>query len=110
MLSCKLFSLGLLVVLAPRVAASAEPRTLYEKQSPYNTILVTEDDRGLRTLLFEKGGVRQSVVKVGDADHVELAYARVMPVGLAFVEAPRRMLIVGLGGGTIPSFLHKHYP
>jgi spermidine synthase len=97
-------------VLAPSAAALAEPKTLYEKQSPYNTIVVTEDDRGLRTLSFEKGGVRQSVVKVGDADHLELAYARVMPVGLAFVEAPRRILVVGLGGGTIPGFLHKHYP
>jgi spermidine synthase len=33
-----------------------------------------------------------------------------MPVGLAFVEDPKRVLIVGLGGGTIPGFLHKHFP
>ncbi len=110
MLGRKLFPLGLLAVLAPRVVAVAQPRTLYEKQSPYNTILVTEDDRGLRALLFDRGGVRQSVVKVGDPDHLELAYAKVVPAGLALVEAPERILIVGLGGGTIPGFLHKHYP
>jgi spermidine synthase len=50
------------------------------------------------------------VVKVGDPDHLALPYARVMPVGLAYVENPGRVLIVGLGGGTIPSFLRKHYP
>jgi spermidine synthase len=47
---------------------------------------------------------------VGDPDHIELAYARVMPVGLAFVREPKRVLIVGLGGGTIPGLLHKHLP
>ena len=35
---------------------------------------------------------------------------KAMPVGLAFVKEPKRVLIVGLGGGTIPGFLHKHYP
>jgi len=104
------FPLGLAVVLAVGVSTSAEPKVLYEKQSPYNTIVVTEDDQGLRTLWFEKRGVRQSVVKVGDPDHLELAYARVMPAGMALVEKPQRVLIIGLGGGTIPLFLHKHYP
>ncbi len=85
-------------------------KVLYDKESPYNNIVVTEDDDGLRTLWFEKNGVRQSVVKPGDPDHIELPYARAMVVGLAVVERPERILIVGLGGGTIPSFLHKHYP
>jgi len=102
--------LGCLLVLVLAAVSAAEQKVLYEKASPYNTVIVTEDDRGLRTLLFEKYGARQSVVKVGDPDHLELEYARVVPTGLAFVEEPRRVLIVGLGGGTIPGFLHKHYP
>ncbi|OHB82449.1 MAG: hypothetical protein A2V98_19935 [Planctomycetes bacterium RBG_16_64_12] len=110
MIRRKLLPLGFLAIFALSVAASASQRVLYEKQSPYNTIVVTEDDRGLRTLWFEKGGARQSVVKVGDPDHLELPYARAMPVGLALVEKPERVLIVGLGGGTIPGFLHAHYP
>ncbi len=94
------------------VSCSGEPdrKVLCERDSPYNTIVVTEDGRGVRTLSFKKDGAQQSVVKVGDPDHIELPYARVMPVGLALVEKPQRVLIVGLGGGTIPSFLHKHYP
>ena len=106
----KLLPLGLLAVFSICVIAPAQQKVLYEKQSRYNTIVVTEDDRGLRTLWFEKGGARQSVVKMGDPDHIELPYAEVMPVGLALVEEPKRVLIVGLGGGTIPSFLRKHYP
>src|SRR5216683_5765611 len=83
---------------------------IYEKASPYNTIIVTEDPKGMRTLLFERGGSRQSVVKPGDPDHLELPYARVALAGLALCEEPRRILVVGLGGATLPMFLRKHYP
>ena len=105
-----LLPLGLLAVLGLCAIVPAQEKVLYDKQSPYSNILVTEDEDGLRTLWFEKDGARQSVVKVGDPDHIDLPYAQAMPVGLALVEEPKRVLIVGLGGGTIPSFLHKHYP
>lgn len=96
--------------LAVGAVARAEQKTLYEKPSPFSTIVVTEDEDGLRTLWFGKGGTRQSVVKVGDPDQLELPYARTMLASLAFGAQPKRVLIVGLGGGTIPSFLHQHYP
>jgi spermidine synthase len=91
-------------------AAAGAERLLLEKQSPYNTILVSEDDRGLRILRFEPGGARQSVVKPGDPDHLELPYTQVMPVAFAFVDKPRNVLVVGLGGGTIPAFVRRHFP
>ena len=100
--------LGILVALCAR--DRSDHTILFEKDSAYNHIVVKEDERGLRSLLFERDGGRQSVVKLGDPDHVELPYVRTMFVGLAFVEKPRRMLVVGLGGGTIPGFLRKHYP
>jgi len=61
-------------------------------------------------LRFEKGGARQSVVKPGDPEYLALPYAQVVFVGLALCAEPRRMLVVGLGGGTLPMFLRKHYP
>jgi len=89
----------------------AAETTLCRKTSPFTTIVVTEDDRGLRTLRFGDERARQSVGKPGDPDHVELRYARAMTAALAALDRePRRMLIVGLGGGTIPTLLHKHYP
>jgi spermidine synthase len=103
------FCAGLSVLAALSVAACAQT-VIYEKASPYNTIIVTEDRNGLRTMLFERGGGRQSVVKPGDPDHLELPYARVALVGLALCEEPRRVLVVGLGGGSLPMFLRKHYP
>jgi spermidine synthase len=109
MLSRTLAAWGCLGAAVVGTPASAQTKTLYEKTSAYAKISVTEDENGLRTLLFDND-VRQSVGKVGDPAHLELPYTRAMPVGLAFVDEPKRMLIVGLGGGTIPSFLHKHYP
>ena len=100
----------LISALVLRVVTAADETVLFEKTSQYNSIVVTEDDCGLRTLRFEKRGALQSVVKLGDPDHFELPYAQVVPAGLAFVDRPQRVLIVGLGGGTIPNFFHKHFP
>ena len=47
---------------------------------------------------------------MGDPDHISCEYAQVMPVALTLVKEPKRVLIVGLGGGTIPGLLRKHYP
>jgi spermidine synthase len=101
---------GILAFVAPPLVSCAADTVIYEKASSYNTIVVTEDHRGLRTLLFERGGGRQSVVKPGDPDHLELAYARAALAGLALCGEPRRILVVGLGGATLPTFLRKHYP
>ncbi len=99
------------VALVALVAlARADQTVLYEKTSAYSTIVVTEEGNGLRVLRFGKGGVRQSVVKLGDPDHLALPYVRVALAGLALSEEPRRFLIVGLGGGTLPMFLRKYYP
>ncbi|MGQ9650848.1 MAG: spermidine synthase [Phycisphaerae bacterium] len=106
----KLLLIGLLSLHPLAAVTQSGERVLYEKKSPYNLVVVTEDDRGLRSLLFERGGARQSVVKVGDPDHIELPYAKVMLVGLGLAKPPKRVLVVGLGGGTIPGILHKHYP
>lgn len=105
-------TLGSLAVAAmcvsPRIEAGEKP--LHETRSPYNKIYVTENETGLRILRFEQGGDRQSVIKPGDPDHLELPYTRVIPVAMAVVDKPDRVLIVGLGGGTIPTFLRKRMP
>jgi spermidine synthase len=99
----------LLILIALLSSVRAEPVVLYEKVSPFGPVIVTEE-YGLRTLMFEKGGARQSVVKLGDPEHLALPYAQVAFSGLALCEGPKRVLVVGLGGGTLPMFLRHHYP
>ena len=101
---------GFWAVIVTCRKASPEEKTLYRKASPYATLVVTEDEQGLRTLRFDDDPAAQSVVKVGDPDQVECKYLQVMPVALALVKEPKRVLIVGLGGGSLPSLLRKHYP
>jgi spermidine synthase len=102
----------LLTALFPLIglvaSVGSEPKVLYEEPSIFGMVIVTEN-RGFRTLWFEKHGAQQSVVKVGDPAHLELAYAPVAFTGLALCREPRRALVVGLGGGTLPMFLRTYY-
>jgi spermidine synthase len=101
---------GLVAIFVLAATALSQDKVLYERDSAFNHILVTEDSAGVRSLLFEKGGALQSVGKPDDPDYLALPYLRTAFVSLAFVEKPARVLIVGLGGASIPRFLHKHYP
>ncbi len=106
----KIVFVALLAAIGTAFLAGDRQRELCQRTSKYNTIFVTEDSQGLRTLRFERNGARQSVVKLGDPDHLELPYTRAILSGFIFCQQPRRVLIVGLGGGTIPMFLRKHWP
>ncbi len=85
-----LFACAALVALV--ALARTDQTVLYEKASAYSTIVVTEEENGVRALRFGKGGARQSVVKLGDPDYLALPYAQVARVGLALSEEPRRFL------------------
>ena len=102
-------TLWLLAACTSSVAPPGEQQLL-ERRTPYNTVYVSQDTAGLRVLRFEPSGARQSVVKLSDPDHLELRYTRVVPLALAFVPQPKRALIIGLGGGSIPMFLRAHFP
>jgi spermidine synthase len=85
----------------------AAGKILVSRHSGFNRIVLTENFEGLRTLRFSDGGPSQSVVKVGDPEHLVLAYTKVLVQGFAFVENPKRILVLGLGGGTLPFLFHK---
>jgi spermidine synthase len=111
MIRRKCLVLGLLIVASLIAISNAEEEILFEKKSDFNSIIVSENDLGYRTLWFDNmGGAMQSVVKLGDVDDIFLGYAKVMPLGFTVIEEPKRVLIVGLGGGTLPMFYRKHYP
>jgi spermidine synthase len=100
----------LLALLLATSACAEQRRLLYEGRSPYTQLYVSEDAKGLRYLQFEPNGALQSVVRPGAPRHLELAYLRGAMTALAFVPAPRRVLVVGLGGGSMPMFLRSLYP
>lgn len=83
---------------------------LYEKTSDYGTVVITDEGNNMRALRFGRNGVRQSLVKLDDPEYLGLFYVPVALTGIALSTEPRRFLIIGLGGGTLPAFLRKHYP
>lgn len=85
-------------------------KLLVARHSAFRPIRLTENEEGLRILRFGVEGASQSIVKLGDPRHLELPYTRLLPACLAFMPDPERVLIVGLGGGTLPRFLHAHFP
>jgi spermidine synthase len=99
--------LTLLLLSAPLHASDG---VLYEKDSAFGPVVITDEGHNMRALRFGRNGVRQSLVKLGDPEYLGLAYVPVALSGLALCDTPGRFLIVGLGGGTLPAFLRKHYP
>jgi spermidine synthase len=67
------------------------------------------DTDGVRTLHFGTTP-KQSAMSLEDPDRLELPYVRAMLAGLLFTAEPRRVLLLGLGGGSLAKFLLRHFP
>ena len=88
-----------------------DPRVLYQKDSPYNRIVVHEDGF-IRTLRFGDGpnSGKQSRIDTRDPDILMLEYTRLVFAGLLFNDKPENTLIIGMGGGVIPRAIRKYFP
>lgn len=64
---------------------------------------------GVRALHFGSEA-RQSAMALATPERLEIAYLRAMLIALVFVPQPRRILVLGLGGGSLVRFLSRHYP
>jgi spermidine synthase len=75
--------------------------------NPPKLLVRTEGDR--RTLEFAPGDI-QSEMRLSRPDALVLAYARAMMCFALFVPRPRHIVMVGLGGGSMAKFCHRHFP
>lgn len=90
---------------------AATAKVIHREKSLYRNILVTEAVN-LRCLSFSiKRQLRnQTCMDTRDPDRVVFPYVRMSFAGLLVNPKPERMLMLGLGGGTVPTLLHKLYP
>jgi spermidine synthase len=79
---------------------------LFRKRRPD---LVVSEERGVRHL-HVGGEAIQSAMRLEDPWALELDYTRCMMAFLLFHPAPRRALMIGLGGGSLAKFFHKRLP
>lgn len=107
---------GLLLLVAvfaclPLVRAAAAETVVHRERSLYRTIVVYEDEE-LRCMSFARvrGTGRQSCQALNDPNRFVLNYTKMMMGALYLNPEPRRILIIGLGGGTLPAALARLFP
>ena len=106
----------LLVALAACAAwlllpATAGQRLVHVEPSAFAPVLVVEEN-GQRCMTFsslEDAG-RQSCQLLDNPDTMVFAYTRMMMAGLFVNPSPGRILMIGLGGGTLPMALGTLLP
>ena len=105
-----------LVCFQPGAAAQTEAAPdslvlLEQTETPYNNVFVYR--RGDMILMrFKRLGKVFNESAIYPANPLELAFShyKVMPVGLLYVDEPKKLLMIGLGGGTTSRYIHHHIP
>jgi spermidine synthase len=77
-------------------------------ETEYNDIFITKK-RAELSMSFQRKGwdYTQSVTNLTDPDDLPLAVARTMTVSLVYPAEPRRILMIGLGGGTVSAYIGR---
>lgn len=83
--------------------------TLIHKTRDEDGDIEVVDDGYYRSLHFGTDP-QQSCMLLRDPIHLALAYTRAMTCALLLQEPPRRVLLIGLGGGSLAKFLLHHLP
>lgn len=86
--------------------------TLVQVKTPYSSAMVREKG-SVRSLYFvEPSGlaVRQTSIDMARPGRLLVPYTRTMFASLLFKNPQERVLIVGLGGGSMVRFLNHHLP
>ncbi|MCX5683213.1 MAG: fused MFS/spermidine synthase [Planctomycetota bacterium] len=111
-------ALGVALVAAPALvwvsaggAAAEQTVTRYDRESKYYRIRVVDyPDEGRRCLHFSKSRGIQSSMILAEPDKLDLRYSKSMAAALALHPAPQDVLLVGLGGASLPKFIQKNFP
>ncbi|HEY7664681.1 MAG TPA: fused MFS/spermidine synthase [Xanthobacteraceae bacterium] len=80
-------------------------------ETEYNDIFVTKRGNELVMSFQLKGwNYTESVSNLADSDDLPLRYAQVMTIATIYPAAPGNVLMLGLGGGSISSYLARFLP
>ena len=82
-------------------------KTLLQKDTFYHRIRIEEDGEA-RYMYFDR--TLQSAMNLKDPTALRLIYSRYASLGFTFRPDARKMLIIGLGGGSIPKKVQKEFP
>lgn len=102
---------GLYFLLGISIANNAMAEVIHSERSLYRNILV-EDKGDLRCLKFnvKSNKTRQSCLLKSQPQRLVFNYTKQLLTGLLVNPKPKRILIIGLGGGTMSNTLHQLLP
>lgn len=108
--SSGLLSLALLFAVPAQAQNGA--RIIHQERSLYTNVLVTEDStrRCMRFTLTDRSGQNQSCRFHDDPEKLAFPYAKMVLSSLMVQDNPERILILGLGGGTLVSTYSTLFP
>jgi spermidine synthase len=101
-----LIAWALLAALAALPAVAAD-KVIYQRDTVYHRVIVTEDGRW-RSLKFNRAG--QAGMLIEDPLRSEFAYTDAFHLAFVYQPNVRRALFIGLGAGTGPKQFQKWYP
>lgn len=107
----KLISGFLFVVSLQLATGLGAAEAIHEERSRYRDITVTQIGER-RCLLFNvhRGDRNQTCVMVNDRDRLVFDYTKMSFAGLLLNPEPSRILVIGLGGGSIPLTFSDMFP
>ncbi len=110
-MSARRFAAAASIALAAGLHAPADARVIHSESSLYQNILVTENG-SVRCMQFtvRKDQHNQSCRDAKAPKRFVFTYTRMMLAALLLDPEPQRILVVGLGGGTLPTALAELYP
>jgi len=73
------------------------------------TPIEISEEAGVRTLHFGSEWI-QGAMRIARPWNLELEYTREMMTSLLLRDAPRKVLLIGLGAASLTKFLYRHYP
>ena len=104
--------LALLLLAAAGCARDADPNKgeiVHREKSMYRDIIVRDTDRH-RCMSFARRGSMQTCIYTDAPDQLAIPYTRAVFAGLMANPDAKRVLVIGLGGGVIPTAMRRLDP
>lgn len=93
-------------------SANANAKIIHEERSLYRNILISEQngERCMRFVVHDRATHNQSCFYLANPRKLVFDYAKMVMASLLVKPEPKEILIVGLGGGTLPAVFHELLP
>ncbi len=103
------FLLVILLLCVSPFSADAE-KIIHAEHSLYRNITVYESDNERCMRFTRQSSSRQTCMSLNDVNYLVFNYTRIIIAALYLNPEPKKILIIGLGGGTLPTTFSRILP